>query len=127
MLVDANLTVLTHRKPAQGLRGDRASWRAARRDPSQPNPVPQDLLPSSRRPRSISGRMTSRRPKSEQLLPPMISRAPGDLRISAPEGRAPPRVRVKQAVSYVMLIYWLANHTFMASWDTVDQLCFRED
>ena len=34
---------------------------------------------------------------------------------------------LKQSISHVMRIYWLANHTAGASWDTVAQLCYRED
>jgi hypothetical protein len=35
--------------------------------------------------------------------------------------------KLKASVSHAMRVYWLANHTAGASWDTVAQLCFREE
>jgi hypothetical protein len=35
--------------------------------------------------------------------------------------------KLKASVSHAMRVYWLANHTAGASWDTVVQLCFREE
>ena len=43
------------------------------------------------------------------------------------EGVRTAAATLRRAVSHMMRIYWLANHTTGASWDTVAQLLFRED